>query len=148
MPINPEILKKSRDYLELSIKEVSVFLEYAESSVEKWERGSKEPTYNQLLNIAKTYQQNPHVFYLDEFRPTSFDNDFRIQRGQKIENNYYLKKELLYNKRCIDIFDFLNNDINQIKPSPRNKKDLIAFIQKEISFEEQKRKKRSFLNSY
>ena len=62
MPINPKILIKSREYLDLSIEKASDVLKEPKEKINKWEKGEKKPTYNQLLKISKKYNQSINHF--------------------------------------------------------------------------------------
>ena len=146
MPINPDILKQSREYIALSIPEASVILSKEEKLLKQWEAGDKEPTYLQLCDISKRYCQPINSFYLSSFPHHNFDSDFRLRDANNIKSDYNLKKEYLLTKGWVNNFEVLDNtslpQINDLikhlrqhiayKDQRKEKKDLFRFLRKKI----------------
>ena len=142
MSINPLILKKNREYLNLSLEKAASLLKFKKERVEQWEKGEVEPNYHQLLKIGKVYCIDPSKFYLKQWEAQGFKTDFRI-RG-KIFNefeNYPLRKLLIKAKERIQIYEIYNT-----KKQKRytNTNELINEIRNKIPYAEQRKAKDIF----
>ena len=116
MKINPLALKKSREYLGLSLEEAAKILN--KNKLVTWERQLQlletevELTYKELAEIAEKYCCDVGDFLLKEFNKTEFKSDFRIRENQleelQISNNYNLKREVLTAGNYIANFEAFN----------------------------------------
>ena len=141
MPVNPEILVRSRKYLNLSIEDASDILKVPKIKIQDWESGSKEPTFIQLANVANKYGQSVNIFYLKNFNFENFVADFRIRNQKKLQSSYYLKREYLSVRRWVDIFETLSNI--QLTITETN---LDKILREKIPYEKQVRSKDQLFN--
>ena len=78
--ITPEVLKWVRERrIKLEIDYAAKKLKIDPERLEAWERGTEQPTFTQLKNIAKLYKIHISIFYLPE-PPTDFQplTDYRV----------------------------------------------------------------------
>ncbi len=63
----PQKLKKARVSSGYSINEISDFSHISKDRIEKWEKGTSEPTLSELSSISKTFDINIDDF-IEEFK--------------------------------------------------------------------------------
>ncbi len=149
MKINPLALKKSREYLGLTLEEAAKILGYKKLDI--WEKqlsffgNEVEITYKELAKIAEEYCCDTGDFLLKEFNRKDFISDFRIRENQleelKIANNYNLKREVLTAGNYIANFEAFNDTTPLFFHNP---KELLKKVSDVIDYQNQNKTNQKF----
>ena len=102
--ITPEVLKWAREKrIKLEIDHAGKKLKIDPARLEGWERGTEQPTFAQLKQIAKLYKTHISIFYLPE-PPINFQplTDYRV-----LPEHFAIDEEQVYrlNANIIEAFE-------------------------------------------
>ncbi|TDY03002.1 XRE family transcriptional regulator [Thiohalophilus thiocyanatoxydans] len=149
--INPDLLIWARKSCRMDIDYAADKLKVTRENLESWESGSKQPTVNQLRNIAKKYRINFGAFFLPSppqvFTPPV--KDYRLHHGAESNDiDPDITIELRMNLQAREIALELENELDEsfsrfeLECSINDKPEIVATnIRKVlgISFEKQKK---------
>ena len=101
--VNPKMMKWAREYAGYSGEYESLLPKYIKSHYLDWEKGTKKPTWNQLMKVSSKYKVPTAFFFIDEY-PIVEDYTEKLVNYRKIDVNVpnVESPSLLYNIRQVE----------------------------------------------
>ncbi len=123
LKVNPILLRKCREQLNLSIEKAEKELKF--KTLAKMEKGERQPTYNQLTKLAEVYLVGPGLFFLKGSQIPDHSNfqqlipKYRIlDQGSKPSSrmSQLMVKVIYLREFLLDLYEDLEEEISDFSP--------------------------------